>query len=129
MKGVEIHDLHPQGFLAFDLKDILRSLGNDALERFWRCENIECTGEATQELELVENARAWISGLELLAIAERATQVICGNFLGRRAGELSDSLRISAIDSSCWEVFADDPCLAKLSASFRNVRTTQYDAR
>jgi hypothetical protein len=80
MLGVEIHDMHPRGFLSFDLKEILHCLGEDATERVWRCTNLEITGDATPELEAAERADTLISGERLLALAERTNQVIWGDF-------------------------------------------------
>jgi hypothetical protein len=128
MPGVEIHDKHPRGFLAFDLKEILRCLGHDALDRAWRCVNLECTGEAMEELEALEQSGAAVSGERLLALAERTNQVIWGDFLGRRSGEAADTLRIHAIDGTVWEVFGDDDCLGKVRATFKDVRTASEEA-
>jgi hypothetical protein len=119
--------MHPRGFLAFDLKDILRCLGDDATDRVWRCANLEVTGEAMQELEALERTSANITGDQLLALAERTNQVIWGDFLGRRVSEKEGSIRIRAIDSSFWEVFGDNACLEKVRATFRDVRPAAVD--
>ena len=128
MPGLEIHDMHPRGFLGFDLKDVLRCLGKDATDRIWRCVNLEVTGEATRELEAVEETGEVLTGERLMSLAERTNQVIWGDFLGRRPGEETESLRISAIDSSFWEVFGDEGCLDKVRAAFRDVRPAPHDA-
>jgi hypothetical protein len=128
MIGVEIHDMHPRGFLSFDLKEILHCLGEDAIERVWRCTNLEVTGDSTPELEAAERADTLISGERLLALAERTHQVIWGDFLGSRPSESTESLRIIAIDSSFWQVFGDEACLAKIRAFFTDVRPAAVDA-
>jgi len=127
MNGVEIHDCHRRGYLAFDLKDILRALGQDAKERVWRVEQLECTGEATPELEQIEAASTAVTGEELLALAERTNQIIEGTFLGRLTSENRDSLRIHAVDSTLWEVFGDERCLSHIRDSFLYVRAAKYE--
>jgi hypothetical protein len=122
MQGVEVHDKDSQGCLAFDLREILLCLGDDATDRVWHCENLWVTGEAFQEFEFVEKAATEIEGSRLLSLAERTAQVIDGDFLGRRRGEKGVSIRIRAVDSSFWEVIGDEACLDKLRAGFRDVR-------
>jgi hypothetical protein len=128
MLGLEIHDMDHRGGLAFDLKDILGCLGTDATGRAWRCEYLEATGESMQVLETFERSGTLVDGELLLALAERTNQVIWGDFFGRRPGEATDSLRIHAIDSTLWEVFGDDVCLAKIRAKFKDVRPADWEA-
>jgi hypothetical protein len=128
MRGVAIHDLHPRGFLAFDLKDILRCLGKNALERTWTIAGIECTGEATEEFEALERSNASVEGSSLASLADRTNQVIWGDFRGRYPGEATESLLIKAIDSTVWEVFGDDDCLGKIRTAFKDVRPAATDA-
>jgi hypothetical protein len=128
MRGVELRDMHPRGYLAFDLKDILQCLGDDVLTRTWRCTHLECTGEATRELEEIETGRVEVSGARLLELALRTNQVVWGDFLGRKPNELNLSLILRAIDSSLWEVFGNEDCLRKLSHSFRDVHPTDASA-
>lgn len=58
----------------------------------------------------------------LFAISRQIDQVIWGEFESRRPREACASLLISAIDSSYWEVFGSDACLAKIRSTFRDVR-------
>jgi len=128
MRGVELRDMHPRGYLTFDLKEILQCLRDDVFARTWRCAYLECTGAAPRELEAIQTGQVEVSGARLLALAMRTSQVIGGDFLGRRPDEPKPSLVLRAIDSTLWEVFADDDCLRKLSHSFEDVRPTDASA-
>jgi hypothetical protein len=88
MQGVEIHDLHPLGYLSFDLKDILQCLRADVVCRRWLCESVECVGESSQELESLAQVGNDVVGEELIAIAARTHQVIwfIEGFRGRLPG-------------------------------------------
>jgi hypothetical protein len=128
MLGVEIRDMHPRGFLAFDLREILRCLGSEATDRVWRCQGLDVTGDAAEELEATEEAGTELSGDALLCLADRTTQVIDGQFLGRLPGEVVPSVRIRAIDSTSWEVYGDELCIDRVRAAFKSVRPAQPDA-
>lgn len=127
MDGIEIHDVHPRGYLAFDLKEILGCLRQEVLERTWECRGIESTGETADTLEALENNAARVSGQKLVELAEQINQVIWGNFSGRLSSEVTDSLVIKAIDSSLWEVFGSRACLEKVRHAFCDVRPAGYD--
>lgn len=126
MQGVEIHDLHPLGYLSFDLKDILQCLQADVVCRNWLCESVECVGESNQELEGLAQAGNAVAGEELIAIAGRTHQVIWGMFKGHLPYEQQTTLTIKAIDSSHWEVFGEQACLTKIQASFKDVRPARH---
>jgi hypothetical protein len=128
MHGVEIHDRHPRGYLAFDLKEIIECLREEVLAREWRVEGVESTGTRSDELESLEGSNCTISGLHLYALTEGINQIIWGTFSGKLPTEAADSLIIKAIDSTLWEVFACSASLAKVQASFRDVRPAQYTA-
>jgi len=122
MTGIEIHDMHPLGYLAFDLKEILCCLGSEVTNRVWRCTGLEVTGEAMEEFEAAENTGERIDAETLASLAARTNQVIWGKFFGRHPQDNFDSLIICAIDSSFWEVFGNDACLDKIRACFTDVR-------
>lgn len=126
MQGVEIRDLHPLGYLSFDLKDILQCLRADVVCRHWLCEGVECSGEAAQELEGLALVGNTVTGEDLIAIAARTHQVIWGTFKGQLPRELQSTLTINAIDSTLWEVFGEQACLNKIHATFKDVRPARY---
>jgi hypothetical protein len=127
MNGVEIHDMHPRGYLAFDLKEILECLKEDVLARAWNIERVESTGSTADELESIRSGVS-VSGQRLFDLATGITQIIWGTFSGRIPGEGTDSLIIKAIDSTLWEVFGSPACLAKIKARFHDVRPAGYIA-
>ncbi|MEQ9490537.1 MAG: hypothetical protein RIM72_16250 [Alphaproteobacteria bacterium] len=129
MNGVEIRDKDPRGFLSFDLEQILECLGDAALRRVWRCTHLECSGEGADALELASEAIDPVDGERLLQLARSVLQVIDGEFAGYLPGQLHVSLRISAIDSSLWEVFGDDVTLNRIRAAFKDVRPIDPDER
>jgi hypothetical protein len=125
MNGVEIHDMHPRGYLAFDLKEILVCLKEDALAREWSTASVESTGSAAVALESLEDG-APVSGERLLDLSTGVIQIIWGVFSGRIPGEATDSLVIKAIDSTFWEVFGSPAHLAGIQACFHDVRPAGY---
>ena len=114
--------MHPRGDLSFDLKEILQCLRDDTLARTWRCANLECTGDAAAELGAIETGKVEVTGERLLELASRTHQVVWGDFFGRRPGEPKPSLTIRAIDSTVWEVFADEDSFQKLRNAFKDIR-------
>lgn len=126
MDGVEIHDEHPRGYLAFDLKEILGCLRQEVLERTWECCGIESTGVTAGALEALERNPTRVAGYKLVELAEQINQVVWGTFSGRLSSEVTDSLVIKAIDSTLWEVFGSSECLAKVKHAFRDVRPAGY---
>ena len=51
MPAVELHDAD-DGFLSFDLRDLLACLGQPAIDAVWRCREVECAfGRALPALE------------------------------------------------------------------------------
>jgi hypothetical protein len=122
MNGIEIHDMDPRGFLAFDLRDIAHCLGEEFLRRQWQAEDLECMGPLAYELESLGGAPELVSGSRLKEIADGVTQVIWGTFYGRRPGEDAPSLVIKAIDSTLWEVWGDDATIARVRTCFDVVK-------
>jgi hypothetical protein len=100
MNGVEIRDVHPRGFLAFDLKDILSCLSDEAVQRVWTRSSVESTGEVAKELEDLSDGDGSIAGSDLMVLAGRIAQVIWGDFYGSLPGDNSPSLIVKAIDST-----------------------------
>lgn len=128
MHGVEIHDMHPSGYLALDLRDIVECLGSAAEERVWTCKWVECTGEATPELTALSDSGESFAGHRLAALARRVDQVIDGDFLGTQPGETTPTLVIRAVDSSWWEVHGDELCIERIGRRFTDVRPARYAA-
>ncbi|HEX6591898.1 MAG TPA: hypothetical protein VF050_07855, partial [Moraxellaceae bacterium] len=59
-------------------------------------------------------------------LSKGVNQIIWGEFQGRLPGSQSADLVIKAIDSTLWEVFAEDACLDRIRKAFRDVRPTAY---
>jgi hypothetical protein len=124
MGGIEIHDMGPLGFLAFDLRDLLNAVGPDAALFRWRCSDVDCTGVTAKQMHDLSDRGINISGQELAELAAGLVQVIDGDFEARdEAG--AQVMLIRAIDSSFWEVFADEPVLKRVKATFRDCRPAQ----
>jgi hypothetical protein len=121
MRGIRIRDMSPKGFLAFDLRDLLRVAGARAVTSQWICSGVWATPKecaAGNPLERFAEARQPVSGRELAAAADQTQQVIDGLFTAVEHGS-EPWLRIEAIDSSCWEVFtSDEELLGRMRATF-----------
>jgi hypothetical protein len=130
MAGIRIHDLTDEHVLAFDLADLLETLGKEAELSAWTCSVGECLAQdgARTELEDAYGARPRLAGAEILALAAETLQVVDGVFEAFRPGERQPWLRLEAIDSTYWEVFAPDAAdLAALRARFREVEPIEED--
>ena len=121
MKGITIQD-SIDGFLSFDLKDILAVIGPQALSSKWEIHNAECSGECSQEIHDISDTLTKISGKRLLQLAEGLTQVIEGLFLAINNDAEKPWLRIRAVDSSGFDVTTGDPTvISKLKEHFHFV--------
>ncbi len=141
---LSIHD-HKASLLAFDLKDLLQALNRHFAQSAWCITLLECVGgeaceEACRTVENSGGAGLWLSGQELVSLANRIDQTIEGEFLAfpgdiDRAtvteqdldlGHFPNSkaeLAIVAVDSSYFEVYARAPdVLATLRQHFQDVR-------
>ena len=127
MSGIRIRDL-TEGFLAFDLIDLLEILGDSVVASSWRCSVEECISadNARPNLEDAYNAGERLAGMELLALARETRQVIDGTFEAFHPGEDAAWITLSAVDSSYWEVFtADWFQLSRFEAHFRDVEPVE----
>jgi hypothetical protein len=124
MPGIRIRDLTEQGFLAFDLADLLQVLGDSARTSAWRCSVEECIAleNARPHLQEAYNTREALTGTELFTLARETLQVIDGAFEAFHDGEKNPWIKLEAIDSSYWEVFARDSLeLSRFESHFRAV--------
>jgi hypothetical protein len=126
MRGVEIHDRHSRGFLAFDLRHIVQCLREAVYTRTWTCSDVDCTGDAHAELTALSDSGASIAGSQLADLASRVHQVIDGEFRGTLPGENRPSLVIKAVDSTLWVVHGDEACIDEIRRAFADVRPTHY---
>lgn len=128
LQGVKIKDID-EGFLSFDLKDILPLAGERAAASQWRCRFVECLGESAEELHAISDAGRIISGGELLRIASDLLQVIDGQFEAYSDANAEPWLVVKAIDSSSFEVWSDGPdVLARVRDNFGEVSDLPPDA-
>jgi len=130
MIGIRVRDCTEQGFLAFDLADLLALLGESARTSRWRCSVEECiTAEHGRPyLEDAYNKPDALTGTEMLRLARETHQVIDGTFEAFRHGENTPWIKLVAFDSTYWEVFARDSFeLSPFESHFR--KTEPIDER
>jgi hypothetical protein len=136
MKTLRIHDLTPNGGLAFDLRDLLALLKPQSLQADWVIfpvksdasgyEWFEATGEHGDTLEKLANEARRLSGSQLARIAKNTHQVIWGQFSGLYAGTDDPWVTIQAIDSTFYEVITSDEAVLKtIRSTFRDVREVE----
>jgi len=106
MTGIRIKDMGANRVLAFDLRDILRLLGEDAITSTWTASCVECTGPNSEQLHESSDRGEKIEGARLFAITEGIGQVIDGDFSGDLDGD-TPWITIRAVDSSFFEVITD----------------------
>jgi hypothetical protein len=127
MATVRIFDLHERGYLAFDLRDLIRLLAPRSLSATWIVvspyeSEFEATGEGGVKLGKLAEKRAAIAGTDLAAIAGKTDQVIWGEFVGSLPSN-PNWVVIRAFDSTYYEVTtSDDWILSKLQTTFKDVR-------
>ena len=130
MAGIRIHDLTDEHVLAFDLADLLETLGKEAEISSWACSVGECIAQdgARADLEDAYGSPVRLTGPEIRALASETLQVVDGVFEAFRPGERQPWIRLEAIDATYWEVFAPEPAdLAALRARFREVEPIEED--
>ena len=123
MPGIRIRDLDGTS-LAFDLRELLHVLGPEALSSSWKCvvEQYVPADSARPNLADEYENSSGVDGAALVALAAETRQVIDGRFEAFRRSEIEPWLRLEAIDSTYWEIFAtnaDD--LTRFRRKFRNI--------
>ena len=133
MATLRIHDLK-NGSLALDLRDLLRLLAPWSLEADWTVSTVkspvpghewfDATGEGGEQLEMLAQSGARISGHDLAKLARRTRQVIWGEFVGSfPTMRPATWMTIRAIDSSFYEVETDDQAvLARIGSTYKDIR-------
>ena len=124
MVGIRIRDLDERKYLAFDLKEILTSLGPRGVDSEWSCSVEECISHDNDDFGLQDsfNTSSRIGGSQFATLAKRTRQIIDGVFEAFDPGASELWVKVEAIDSSYWEVYSPDPkVLAMISISFTAV--------
>lgn len=124
MRGIRIADRDARGVLSFDLRQLLDLLGDRVFQSDWLCFVEECTAvdQETTNLEHAYSDSALLTGREFSELAAHTLQVIDGVFQGFLPGESQPWIKLAAIDSSFWEIYARDPSdLTPFQTAFRNV--------
>lgn len=124
MRVVTITDTR-DGILAFDLVDILPLLEPELACTDWSILGVEAVGQGAEELHRLDDARARVSGPELLTLA-RIVQVVDGEFTGYNSGLDAHLGRpwviIRALDSSGYDVASpDSSVIDRVKAHFSSV--------
>jgi hypothetical protein len=139
-----IHDQSPDGFLSFDLKDILLCLGPTVRDCSWLITDLDCVGEDTERIcESVERNKKKglnISADDLIELSQRIHQTLEATIIGTPRKEALDSLRngftglehfpqdkteviIRAIDSSFFEIITkNQEHVHRLEKCFKKIR-------
>jgi hypothetical protein len=126
---VTVHDLAPQGYLAFDLRDILCCLGPVLYSYSWLITELDCTGAETEPFaQAVARNREQglvLSAEEFWSAAQKIQQTIDATAIGIpkkayssqelnglrdiwRFPETQAQLVIRAVDSSYFEIMTKD---------------------
>jgi hypothetical protein len=120
MKTLRISDLAERGYLAFDLNDLLEVLGERSGAARWVCCVEWCIpleDNSAIQLEEQYNNPEGMSGALLLTLAKQTRQVIDGVF--EAFEEASLWVKLVAVDSTYWEITADDDLLDRFRLRFR----------
>jgi hypothetical protein len=126
MPTIRIKDMN-DGCLAFDFEDLLELPGRQALQSVWRCK-VEGAISKALPINLADafNAHEGHDGLMFKKLASETRQVIDGVFEAFNLQSESPWVRLEAIDSSYWEVWATDENILKpLRARFTDVEDVE----
>lgn len=128
MKAVMIRDMEPQGrFLAVDLRHVLSAFGQRALASEWRVRDVWATGDATPELESLDEQQV-IRGVRLAQLAQNVVQIIDGVFSAYELGSASPWVIVEACDSSYYAVHSVEPSvLDQIRQAFHEVAPYEYE--
>ncbi len=110
MQGITINDRNATtGALAFDLRDLVRVMGERAQAARWRVTDLECIGGTSAEAfhRACDEARE-LGGVELAELANSVGQVIDGEFAAFLPGSTEPWVVIRAVDSSAFDVVTND---------------------
>ncbi|WP_133636838.1 hypothetical protein [Zavarzinia compransoris] len=134
MATLRIYDLRER-VLALDLRDLLHLFAPRSLDATWTVTTVkssepgrewfEATGEGGEQLEILAQRNAAISGADLTALAENTRQVIWGEFVGSAPTQSNKAwVIIRAIDSTFYEIDTDDETvLSKIRWTYKDVRS------
>lgn len=121
MQGITISD-KKNNVLAFDLIDILKIIGEKAINSTWKISDVECIGKDAEKLQNISDYSNQISGKELFSISSNLLQVIDGVFEAYLDEENLPWLIIRAVDSSEYDIESNDKVLiAKIKNSYSTV--------
>lgn len=133
MPTIRIWDLE-EHILVVHLKDLIRLLAPDSLTATWtvstvkssesKLEWFEAVGVGGEQLEMMAQTDATISGLRLAAFAEDTDQIIWGEF---RCSYVKDPgrtwLTIRVVDSTFYEIETQDKAvLRRIASTYDDVR-------
>jgi hypothetical protein len=120
MNTLRISDLEEGRYLAFDLRDLLEVLGERSVAARWVCCVEECIpfeDNSSIQLEEQYNNPEGMPGARLVTLAKETVQVIDGVFEAFEGA--SFLVKLVAVDSSYWEVTAEDDVLDRFRLRFR----------
>lgn len=127
MPAVRIHDLDPnRDALSVDLRHLILLLGERAISSCWRVRDVWATGDATEELEALDESMV-LSGAQLLSLSQKVVQIIDGVFSAFDSDLPSPWVVVEACDSTFFAVHSDDDSvIALIRNSFENVVPHEY---
>jgi hypothetical protein len=142
---VSIHDRHPGGDLAIELRDVLDAIGDDVAKHDWIATRLECVGAPVQrDCEAVRAAGlkgVRLASARLLEIAEQAGPAQDATLFAvppssppkaryPRSGfaESDATILVEAVEGSFFVVAAkDDRVVERLRARFDDVRDEDWE--
>lgn len=131
MEAVTIHDRLPfahNSILAYDLADLLKLAGDNALTSIWSCEKVWCIGIGADELQLTAESGP-INGVKLEELASGVSQTIEGVFEAILPGETQPWLILKAINGCYFVVITTcQILLAEVKKRFHDVRPSPEDS-
>ncbi len=115
MKAITIYDYDSEtDLLSFDLIDLLLIMSTHITSYQWKLDQVECVGQLAGDIHKISDDGRLIDTETLVKLARGIDQTIDGEFYGYIEDSSEPKLCIRAVDSSAFDIEADNENIISL---------------